>query len=68
MYNFDAVGNSVLCLVGGATVWPNAGISVFPKKGSAAFWYNIRTSDIPDQYTMHAACPVLLGQKWIGNK
>ncbi len=55
-------------LAGGATVWPNAGITVFPEKGSAVWWYNLRRSDIPDQYTMHAACPVLLGQKWIGNK
>eukprot|EP00095_Tigriopus_kingsejongensis_P006819 maker-scaffold82_size396747-snap-gene-1.16 protein:Tk06819 transcript:maker-scaffold82_size396747-snap-gene-1.16-mRNA-1 annotation:"hypothetical protein DAPPUDRAFT_308081" len=48
---------------GGATVWPNAGITVFPEKGSAIWWYNIRPSSIPDQYTRHSACPVLLGQK-----
>ena len=49
-------------------MWPNAGISVFPEKGSAVWWYNVRRSEIPDQFTRHAACPVLLGQKWIGNK
>lgn len=53
---------------GGATVWPYAGISVVGQKGSALFWHNTYSSDIPDEFTMHVACPVLLGQKWIGNK
>ena len=55
-------------IAGGATVWPYAGISVFGKKGAALFWHNTFSSDIPDKYTRHVACPVLLGQKWIGNK
>ncbi len=49
-------------------MWPNAGITVFPEKGSAVWWYNLRRSDRPDYFTQHAACPVLLGHKWIGNK
>jgi prolyl 4-hydroxylase len=53
---------------GGATIWPYAGISVFGKKGSGIFWHNLRKNDSPDVNTQHAACPVLLGQKWIGNK
>ena len=53
---------------GGATIWPYAGISVFGKKGSGLFWHNLFNGDHMDKYTMHAACPVLLGQKWIGNK
>ena len=53
---------------GGATVWPFAGISVFPEKGSAIFWYNTMTDGQPDEFTMHSACSVLLGNKWIGNK
>merc|ERR1711976_66773 len=53
---------------GGATIWPYAGISVFGKKGSGIFWHNLRANDAPDIYTQHSACPVLLGQKWIGNK
>ena len=59
---------SLFLTKGGATVWPYAGISVFPEKGSAVFWHNVRASDVPDIFTRHAACPVLLGQKWIGNK
>lgn len=71
-----SVGNRVATILtildaptaGGATVWPYAGISVFPEKGSAVFWHNVRASDMPDTFTRHAACPVLIGQKWIGNK
>jgi len=46
-----------LVSLGGATVWPYAGISVFPEKGAAVFWHNVRPSDIPDSFTKHAACP-----------
>ena len=53
---------------GGATVWPYAGFQVFGRKGSGLFWHNNFNSDINDAFTQHAACPVLLGAKWIGNK
>ncbi len=49
---------------GGATVWPYLGISVFPEKGSAVMWFNTRSDAVPDNMMLHAACPVLLGQKW----
>lgn len=55
-------------IAGGATVWPFLGVSIFPEKGSAAFWFNLKSDGRPDYLTLHAACPVLLGQKWIGNK
>ena len=55
-------------ILGGATVWPYAGISVFPEKGSAIFWHNTMTDSDPDEYTQHTACAVLYGNKWIGNK
>ena len=55
------------CL-GGATVWPYAGISVFPEKGAGVFWHNTFSDSMPDEYTAHTACAVLLGNKWIGNK
>ena len=49
---------------GGATVWPFAGVSIFPEKGSAIWWFNTKSDAVPDPDTKHAACPVLLGQKW----
>ena len=51
-------------LEGGATVWPFVGVYVMPEKGSAAAWFNTRTDAHVDLETQHAACPVLLGQKW----
>ncbi|RWS28712.1 prolyl 4-hydroxylase subunit alpha-1-like protein [Leptotrombidium deliense] len=53
---------------GGATVFPILGITVWPRKGSAAFWYNLYKSGEGDLLTRHAACPVLVGSKWVSNK
>ena len=49
---------------GGATVWPLAGVTVTPEKGSGIWWFNVKSDSVPDTETKHAACPVLLGQKW----
>ncbi|XP_073817092.1 prolyl 4-hydroxylase subunit alpha-2-like isoform X2 [Musca autumnalis] len=53
---------------GGATVFPNIPTAVFPKKGSALVWYNLKNDLEGNWLTLHAACPVLVGSKWVANK
>lgn len=49
---------------GGATVFPQINLSLWPKKGAAAFWHNLHPNGEGDELTRHAACPVLVGTKW----
>ncbi|XP_076452038.1 prolyl 4-hydroxylase subunit alpha-1-like isoform X2 [Babylonia areolata] len=53
---------------GGATVFPYLGLKLYPKKGAAAFWYNLYKNGDGIYNTRHAACPVLVGTKWVSNK
>lgn len=53
---------------GGGTVFTAINIALWPKKGSAAFWYNLKPNGEGDFKTRHAACPVLTGSKWVANK
>jgi len=53
--------------LGGATVFPSLDLTLWPKKGSAAFWYNLHRNGEGDVLTRHAACPVLAGTKWVSN-
>ena len=50
---------------GGATVFNQLGTGVFPSKNDALFWYNLYRSGEGDLRTRHAACPVLMGVKWV---
>uniref|UniRef100_A0A672RXJ4 Zgc:152670 n=1 Tax=Sinocyclocheilus grahami TaxID=75366 RepID=A0A672RXJ4_SINGR len=54
--------------IGGATVFPKAGVALKPIKGSAVFWFNLRKNGDVGLYTEHAVCPVLRGNKWVANK
>lgn len=49
---------------GGATAFPVIRRAVFPKKGTAVFWWNLHYSGIGDLRTKHGGCPVLVGNKW----
>lgn len=54
---------------GGCTVFTNTGpgVLVKPEKGSGVFWYNLLRNGKGNPKTQHAACPVVLGQKWVSN-
>ncbi|CAD5215722.1 unnamed protein product [Bursaphelenchus okinawaensis] len=53
---------------GGGTVFTELKTAVMPSKNDALFWYNLYRSGEGDLRTRHAACPVLLGIKWVSNK
>ncbi|XP_043465900.1 prolyl 4-hydroxylase subunit alpha-1-like [Leptopilina heterotoma] len=53
---------------GGNTVFTEINLSIKPKKGAAAFWYNLKPDGERDYLTLHSACPVLSGVKWAANK
>lgn len=56
---------------GGETAFPkggaNAGFKLRPKKGTAAFFYNLLPDGNGDDLSLHAALPVTKGEKWLGN-
>ena len=41
---------------------------MFPEIGDGMVWYNLFRNADPDVQSIHGACPILLGGKWIGNK
>uniref|UniRef100_A0A914LK54 procollagen-proline 4-dioxygenase n=1 Tax=Meloidogyne incognita TaxID=6306 RepID=A0A914LK54_MELIC len=52
---------------GGYTVFTDLKTVAKPTKNDALFWYNLWRSGKGDMRTRHAACPVLLGDKWVSN-
>ncbi|KAL2094406.1 hypothetical protein ACEWY4_009125 [Coilia grayii] len=54
--------------LGGSTVFPDVGAELTPQKGSAVLWYNMLRNGLEDDRTLHAACPVFVGSKWVANK
>ncbi|WAR03210.1 P4HA2-like protein [Mya arenaria] len=53
---------------GGATVFPDLGLRVRPQKGSALMFFNLFRNGTSNNFTKHASCPVLYGDKWIANQ
>ncbi|XP_026895611.1 prolyl 4-hydroxylase subunit alpha-3 isoform X3 [Acinonyx jubatus] len=53
---------------GGATAFIYANFSVPVVKNAALFWWNLHRSGEGDGDTLHAGCPVLVGDKWVANK
>lgn len=51
---------------GGATVFPDAGLSVAPQKGRAVFFSYERPE--PSTQTLHGGAPVMQGEKWVATK
>lgn len=52
---------------GGSTVFPRLGVHLKPEIGAAAFWYNLYRNGEGIIETVHGACPVLMGEKWVAN-
>jgi len=56
---------------GGETAFPKgadgAGFKVHPGKGSAVLFYNLLEDGNGDDLALHAALPVLHGEKWLAN-
>ncbi|XP_026850457.1 prolyl 4-hydroxylase subunit alpha-2 isoform X1 [Drosophila persimilis] len=50
---------------GGATMFNKAEHKVLPRRGTALFWYNLHTDGEGDWSTTHAACPIIVGSKWV---
>lgn len=66
----NRVGTVVLYLndveEGGATAFPESGLSVMPKKGGAVF-FNYDSPTVETK-TLHAGLPVIKGVKWVATK
>ncbi|XP_041732175.1 prolyl 4-hydroxylase subunit alpha-3 [Coregonus clupeaformis] len=53
---------------GGSTAFIHANFSVPVVENAALFWWNLHRNGQGDGDTLHAGCPVLVGDKWVANK
>ena len=55
-------------LEGGETIFPELGLAVSPKKGSAVYFEYCNSHGQVDPLTLHGGNPVVQGEKWIATK
>ena len=53
---------------GGATIFPNLGLEVTPRRGSAVYSSYCNSQGQLDPATLHGGAPVVAGEKWIATK
>jgi prolyl 4-hydroxylase len=53
---------------GGTTIFPEVGLEVVPKKGSAVYFEYTNSKNQLDRLTLHGGSPVTRGEKWIVTK
>jgi prolyl 4-hydroxylase len=53
--------------VGGATIFPNLGVSIAPRAGTLAYWKNLDDAGTPDSRMIHLAAPPAGTDKYILN-
>lgn len=53
---------------GGSTVFPEVGIDVLPRKGSAVYFAYCSETGVLDPRSLHGGSPVGAGEKWIATK
>ncbi|XP_075706037.1 prolyl 4-hydroxylase subunit alpha-3 [Rhinoderma darwinii] len=54
--------------LGGSTAFIYANFSTPVVKNAAVFWWNLHRNGEGNEDTLHAGCPVLVGNKWVANK
>ncbi|THE13112.1 2-oxoglutarate-dependent dioxygenase [Bacillus timonensis] len=55
-------------LAGGETVFPKAGVSIVPKRGSAVYFQYGNSKGEVDRMSLHSSVPVSEGEKWVATK
>ncbi|WP_077620310.1 2OG-Fe(II) oxygenase [Bacillus sinesaloumensis] len=53
---------------GGQTVFPKAGVSIVPTKGSAVYFHYGNSKGEVDRLSLHSSIPVSEGEKWVATK
>lgn len=53
---------------GGGTAFPEVGLTVNARKGSAVYFEYCNSKGQVDKMSLHAGCPVIKGEKWILTK